>query len=168
MSATGITDRMRVEVALPARMLFRCVEAIGDATKEAGESPEHLEPLLRDLKDACHEAVAGLTADRSRTLARRINREHAAALEAFAERPTMLACLVVLYWYKQALDEEILVLTPGSPLDRATAALLEILERHGEDWDDLDRSARKNARRMMERFRASGLFLPVRQAGRAA
>lgn len=158
MTTPYLSDRMRVEMVLPARFLHRCM-TIARANKED-------EKLGEFLTLTCLEALQGLTQEDGHAIIRRIERVQTEVLKPFLDRPVMLVFLVVMYWLQDVLEREILVLTPGSPADQAITGILANLEDHAKLWDDMERSAKRNAVKLGEHLNRLGYY--VQAAKKAA
>jgi hypothetical protein len=123
------------------------------------------EELAALLNITCNEALHGLDQEHGRQIIRRIERTQEEVLRPFLDRPVMLVFLVVMYWLQDVLEREILVLTPGSPADAAITAILANLEEHAKTWDDMERSAKRNAVKLGEHLNRLGYYT---QAARKA
>lgn len=159
MSAPYLSDRQRVELALPAAMLYRIFGSCVVEAKEKGiDEREYDERVQAWLSSAAWEPLDGLPLDKARKLASRITRLQQAILAPFEDRPIMVTFLFVLFWLRDLLAEGTLVLVEGSTFDRAVSALIPELERHDDLWAAMEKSAAKNARKAKDRLRAEGYY----------
>jgi hypothetical protein len=159
MSAAYLSDRQRVELALPAAMLYRIFGSCVVEAKEKGiDEREYDERVQAWLSHAAWEPLAGLSPDKTRKLAARITRLQQAILAPFEDRPIMVTFLFALFVLRDLLDEGALVLVEGSAFDQAVSVLIPELERHDDLWAAMEKSAAKNARKARERLRAEGYY----------
>ena len=154
------TDRQRVEQALPAAMLFRvfskCVTTQAE-NPEAGEM-EFDKQVLDWLRAAALEPFNGMQHEDRVKLTRRAARIELEALKPYEERPVMTVFLVILFWLKDLLDRNVLVMIADSNFDKAVSALLPELEKHAELWESVQRSAGKNAVWFREALEKAGYY----------
>lgn len=160
MSVTYLSDRRRVELALPAALLYRI---FGTCIANAEESPENAETeydreVIEALRIAAWEPLDGIDRKKQAKLASRINRMQAEIMLPFEDRPIMVCFLFVLFWLKGLLDDGTLELIEGSPFDTAVSALIPELAKHDDLWQAMEKSAAKNARKLTERLRAEGFY----------
>ena len=155
-----LSDRRRVELALPAALLYRIFAACmahGAENPEIDES-KFDEWVIGDLFKACHEPLDGLTLKRKKELVKRIERIQSEILTPFEDRPIMVCFLYVLFWLKELLDDGTLVLIQDSPFDRAITALIPELESQADLWDAMEKSARKQATKLTKILRSHGFY----------
>lgn len=159
-----ITDKMRVELALPPRMLFTlactkafvCYDDKGEVQDASGH--ETVQKVQKLLLAACLEPLEGLPRERGAKLARRIERVHEEVTKRFEERSAVGAGLTIVYWFQDLLEREVLVLHEGSAVAMAADILIPMLE-HGTAIEALDKSARKQARQLLRDLQARGFYL---------
>lgn len=154
-----LSDRRRVEMAMPARLLFRCYGAAMEQVETMNDADRQ---LLDDLKAACLEPLADMIGtDRPRAvrLGRRIDRLHREVMAEFEDGTVLRAFMIALYWTRDRLDCGDLELVEGSLFDRAITRLLPQLEEAaGGLWDDMHRSATRGAARLHDRLQRAGYF----------
>lgn len=153
-----LTDRQRVELALPAAMLYR---VFATCVARAEDHPDDAEMELdrQVLHWLAQAAVEPLDPARDEKQARRVSRLQRDALAPLEDRPVMTVFLVVLYWLQEQLETGVLTLIEGSAFDRAVTLILENLERFPDEMAGTERSARKGARRLGDWLRERGYYL---------
>lgn len=155
-----LSDRRRVELALPAAMLFRVFSSCVDVAAMSAE-PGQLtgdRMVLDLLTSAAVEPLDGLAPKEANKLAKRITRLQRDLLMDFEDRPVMVVFLVILFWLKGLLDSEHINLIEGSTFDRAVAVLIPELERHEDLWLSVEKSALRNARRISNELTRLGYY----------
>ncbi|CAB4195607.1 hypothetical protein UFOVP1299_22 [uncultured Caudovirales phage] len=152
-----ISDRRRVELALPARMLYR---AFRTATDNGGVDVETNDSLILEmLETAVLSAFEGAREDRKFKLSSRCTRAQDHAMREFENRPLIVAFVVVLYWVRDRTDAGDILLIEGSPFDGAVSALIPRLEEEaGREWDEVHKSATKGAKRLHTTLQRMGYF----------
>ena len=143
-----------MELALPAALLYRVYATCVDRA-DASENDIH---VLACLRTAAIEPLTGLAPDKARKVSERVMRVQRRLMEPYEDRPVMVAFLVVLYWLKGLLDDGRLALIEGSKFDEAVSLLLASLSEHDQLWNDVEKTAIKNARRFGERLVAEGYY----------
>lgn len=150
-----LTDRQRVELALPARMLLRCMNTVY-AQHTSPDDKEKTGKTISRLDAACREALAG-SLERDK-LVRRIERANAVALDPIANKPLMLAILTTGLWLKKLLDQNYLVLTAGSSFDQASGNVFASIADHQDLFAEFLDDARAESARMHARLQAFGYY----------
>lgn len=160
MGVTYLSDKRRVELALPAALLHRIFAACIEHSKGSaeGEEFEYDREVITALRVAAIEPLEGLDPRRQRKLAVRVTRMQAQILDPFEDRPIMVCFLFVLYWLKGLLDDGTLVLIDGSPFEQAVSALIPELSKHEDLWEAMEKSAVKNARKLTQALRGEGFY----------
>lgn len=151
-----LTDRRRVEFALPAVIAFNVIAAIvtdpGDEV--AAEKAARLRALV--LK-SCHDPLDGLTAPAAGKMARRIDRNAAEALKAVDNPPADKLGMILFYALESLIETGALELIEGSTFAEAMNLLLPALDQAFAE-PALDASARKQAKRLLAHFKTKGFF----------
>lgn len=157
-----LTDRQRIELALPARMVRRCAYcAFARRDPEVvaeSEVTEEGQAVLDDLATAIEEAFAGLHGDHREKLLRRLHRASLDVLAPYEKRPLVVVSMAVLYWLRDELNAGTIELVEGSAADRAISAWMEALADHEDLLERTERSALRNSRVIGERLRALGYY----------
>lgn len=159
----SLTDRQRVELAVPARLIFGlavsdCFAPEPDLTPEQlAEGQAQVARLRAHLVTACVEPIVDLAPRLQGKLARRIERTVEEIGRYFDGQDNLKVALCLYYFLADLLEREILVLFEGSAMAEAMALLLPMME-HGFGRERLDASAQKQARRLLARLQAAGLY----------
>ncbi len=160
--APYLSDARRVELALPAALLYRvfstCVARVSDNPPPTDEELANDKLVLHWLATAAAEPLVGVDPRKAASLARRISRLQAEILMPYEDRPIMTVFLVVLRWLQGMLEHGVLVLVEGSAFDRAATEILANLERFPDLMEGVDKSASKNARRIAEYLQDRGFY----------
>jgi hypothetical protein len=159
---TYLNDRSRIELALPARLLRRCWAGIieGHNTHGADVKASHRQ-LLEDLGMCCEEALAGLSQRDAEKLRARLDRAATFALLPYEADALMKTTLMVMYWIRDRLEAGDLTLAEGSLFESCFDRLHEGLADHRELWEDVNKSAAKQARKLHDRIVGQGYFRPM-------
>jgi hypothetical protein len=150
---TVLTDRQRVEIAIPARLVFGVVAAKCFSDPDA-EVVKRLEDLL---VQACVEPIADLPEQKGIQVARRIERTTDAIAKDFDDQPAVKIAMALYYFLQDLLEREVLVLWEGSAFAEAMQILMPMFE-HGFEVQRIDASAQKQARRLRERLEREGYY----------
>ena len=156
-----LTDRQRIELALPAYLLFALsrlpgVFALADpALAERAEAD--IAALCEDLRIACLEPFADLAPRKQQAVLRRLDRIGKDVIAEWADRSSLSLVLTLWYFLKDLVDREVLILWQGSAMDRAVQTLLPMFE-HGFEEQKRDAAAQEQAVRLLVRLRAEGLY----------
>lgn len=159
-----LTDRQRIELALPARMVRRCAFcafAMRDpetGTADEGDVSPEGRVVLQDLATAIEEAFAGTHGVHREKLIRRLHRTSVEVLNPYEKRPLVVVSMAVLYWLRDELEAGTLELIEGSAADRAISAYIEALQDHEDLLSRTERSALRNSRVIGGRLRALGYY----------
>ncbi|WP_299378204.1 hypothetical protein [uncultured Kiloniella sp.] len=147
-----LSDRQRVELALPARLLIRPAQRCAEEWN--GDDSE----ILTQLENACYQPLEGLDPIKKAKVAKRINRIQKELLSSFENRPVMVVFLTIIYWLNDLLEREIIVLDSNSDFAKACETLFPMLNEHSELIDGMSKSAEKNARRFNEKLNKGGYY----------
>lgn len=154
-----VSDRQRIELGLPARLLRRVLDgAMALQVEVGGALSDDDKECIRLLTEAEREAFTGLSAGEEAKLQARLDRVQRDLLREHEKAALMKVFLMVLYWLQDRLDEGTLTLVEGSAFDQASSALIARLSEFEDLWGDVDKSARKQARRLHEHVRDLGYF----------
>jgi hypothetical protein len=145
----ALTDKQRVEIAVPLNMLYYYVTA-GGAT--GWQKAEGL------LKAASLEPLFNLTYDRQIKLAKRIKRESDAARSAIPDSPPIVCFMVVLFLIRDLLASDCLVLHAGSNTDALLNSMIAAVARH-QDYPSLSQGAERYTAKLLSHFQARGYYL---------
>lgn len=158
MTTALLSDRARVELALPAALLYRVMSSCVEAGRASGEVTDQDDQCLLALSRAALAPLDGLPGSRVGKLRRRINRLQQSILNQLEHRTVMVCFLIVLFWLRDELDKGSLTLVEGSDFDQAVTALLPQLEAHDDLWTAMQRSATRQAARIGTALRSAGYY----------
>ena len=168
-----LTDRQRVELAIPARLVFGIVAANCFAPNPEADADEALAELERNvarlkelLTTACVEPIADLPERLGSKVARRIERVVDAAAKPFDDQPAVKVAMALYYFLEDLLSRGVLELLEGSAFAEAMGILMPMFE-HGFSEEKLDRSAQKRARQLLEHLQREGYYRAPAQAAAA-
>ncbi|MEH6630189.1 MAG: hypothetical protein V7776_05160 [Halopseudomonas aestusnigri] len=147
-----LSDRQRVEFALPANLLIRPAAKCAESWN--GDDQE----ILKLLENACYQPLEGLHGKKKSDMARRINRIQKRLLKSFEDRPVMVVFLTIIYWLNDLLDRGVIVLDAQSDFAKACDALFPMLNQHQDLIDGMSHSARKNAKRFNKYLNREGYY----------
>ncbi|KQO52523.1 hypothetical protein [Methylobacterium sp. Leaf85] len=156
-----LTDRQRIELAIPAYLLYTLTLAPGVFIPAAPELAEKAEgdvsELRRNLQVAYLEPFADLTPSKGQALIRRLDRLRRQTITDFYDRPAL--SLVLIHWCFLAdlTDREVLILWEGSAMDKATRKLRPMCNHGFEDKAEVV-EAQEQARVLLNRLQAEGLY----------
>lgn len=148
-----MNERQRVETAVPARLVFGLAVCNCFSDPDADVVKQLKELLLR----ACVEPVEGLGPKEGGKVARRIERVCEAAAKEFDGQPAVKIAMALFYFLEDLLSREVLTLWEGSAFGEAMTLLMPMFE-HGFESEKIDASARKQARKLLERLQREGYF----------
>lgn len=151
-------DRPRLELIIPAHMLWHCCSSIGASPGSTDVDRAWWDGVRPALQVSCLEPLSGLPEVRWHTqkaAARLITKMTMAEL---ANRPIITATMAVLRWLEALLAHDVLELTEGTAIDYAVDKVLTEMQRHEDLAADVDRSARKVAIRMHSKLQGFGLY----------
>lgn len=153
-----LSDRRRIELALPASMMARIVRQLSDHPETDRAT---ITAIGRDCDLAQFAPFQDMAAERQRALHKRLLRTRAAALDWMENRSIATAYVAVVRWIQAITEAEILVLADDAPFLAACEALLEAIQerpRNVELLGEVDRSATKAARRIHEILADQGYY----------
>lgn len=157
----SLTDRQRLELALPASLLYALTSApdvfmpasVDLATRAAAD----IAALRADLRTTWMEPFADLPLGKRQALFRRLNRLNNAAVAAWHKHTALHLMLVLWCFLRDLTDREILILWEGSTMDRVLQRLMPMCE-HGFTEPGAEALAQEQAATLLSRFQAEGLY----------
>jgi hypothetical protein len=156
-----LSDRQRVELAIPAYLLYALTAGAGvfvpSDPDHAARAEADVAALRFDLHSACLEPLDDLIPRKKHALLRRIERIGKGVIANWGERPALTVMLTLWYFLKDLTDREVLILWEGSAMERATSKLLPMFE-HGFDEQKCDAAAQEQSRQLLARLQAEGLY----------
>ncbi|MEE7494851.1 hypothetical protein [Methylobacterium oryzae] len=156
-----LTDRQRIELAVPACLLYTLASAegvfvpAGPALKT--QAAADVADLRENLRVACLEPFADLTPAKKQALLRRLNRIKRQVSYDWHERPALGVMLMLWCFLKDLVDREILVLWEGSAMDKAMRKLLPMFE-HGFEEQREEMIACERASALLGKLQSEGLY----------
>lgn len=158
---SALTDRQRIELALPAYLLFALSKLPGVFAPSDPDLAKRAEAdiamLCENLRIACLEPFADLAPRKQQAVLRRLDRISKGIMAEWAGRSSLSLVLTLWYFMKDLIDREVLILWQGSAMDRAMHTLLPMFE-HGFEEQEQDAVGRKQATRLLAHLRADGLY----------
>jgi hypothetical protein len=164
MSFALLTDRQRVELAIPPRLVFGLVVADcfginpeSDPDEAQAELDRNVARLKELLAVACAEPLDGLPAGKRSSVARRIERVTNTVAEEFDQQPAAKIGMALYYFLEDLLQRGVIHLWDGSAFAETMQILMPMFE-HGFAIERMDASAQKQARRMREQLQREGYY----------
>lgn len=159
-----LNDRQRIELAVPAYLLYSLASAPGvfvPADSDlAAKAETDVAELRENLRIACLEPFADLTPAKGQALLRRLERAKRQVTCNWHERPALGLMLTFWCLLKNLVDREILILWEGSAMDKATRKLLPMLE-HGFKEEKDKAAAWEDASALLTKLQAEGLYREI-------
>ena len=155
--------RDRAELAIPAQMMWRVVSGIYAHRLSGADEIAFCQSVLPDLDQARLESFAGLhplDAENARSLSANAVE---VAFSHYYERSVVFVTLMAAHWLKGMIESDHLVLVEGSAFDRAAQRILDAIFEHGDLVEGLDKSARKQAKRIDESLYRMGFYRYARE-----
>jgi hypothetical protein len=157
----NLTDRQRLELALPASMIYVLTGApdvFVPANQEmAVRAAADITMLRADLRTAFMEPFEDLTPTKRRAMFRRLERLNKVAAADWHEHTALHLLLVLWCFLRDLTDREVLILWEGSTMDRAMQRLMPMCE-HGFVDPAAEALAQEQAGILLDRLRAEGLY----------
>lgn len=147
----NLTDKQRLEIALPAFLLHGVFAPVID-------SDSSLKPVLDLIDDARKEPLADLDVDRQKKLFKRIARLQLEIMNQYAEASIFKLIMMVYFISKRITDNELVLFAPNSPFIQAMEGVANAVYEHLDDWQALEPSARKQANRIFLRLQGQGYY----------
>ncbi|KMO22854.1 hypothetical protein [Methylobacterium indicum] len=156
-----LTDRQRVELAIPAYLLLALTSVPGAFAPAdvdlAARAEADIATLRADLKAASLEPLEDLPEKKRGALVRRVERIARGVIVEWKDRPTLSVMLTLWYFVKNLTDREVLILWEGSAMARATSRLLPMFA-HGFEERKRDAAAQEQAGLLLAQLQAEGLY----------
>lgn len=155
---TYAADRRRLELTLPAHMLWHCCCSIGGVPGSTDKERAWWNSVAPHLQVACLEPLVGLPEVRwavATELSKLITKM---TLGELSGRPVITCMMATLRWVEALLDHDVLEMIEGSAIDQAMDVVLDMLREHEALAGNVDRSARKAARTLHARMQSLGLY----------
>ncbi|MCM8734604.1 hypothetical protein M5E06_10400 [Azospirillum sp. A1-3] len=153
--------RWRIEIGMPALLLYTPVALVGGHPDSTGEQREWAGPELARLKEACNAPFLDLS-DKDHEIARRLSVQVAnyamGAAAEHRERTSIWIALTTLYWLERMLDVDPDLLIENGPLHHAVYALLERANKFPDLRETFEASARKASARLGRAFTELELY----------
>lgn len=148
------TDRQRVEASIPAFLMFDV--ALSGLDESEGEQVKNLRTYLAIASTEC---VQDLQEPSRSKILRRSQRIFHEVFDEYRKENMDVAKLGLMAYYllKAVTDVDYLVIGPESMMQKALDILLPVLGEHAE-VQKLDRSAQKQARRVLQRLQGFGYY----------
>lgn len=150
--------RDRVELAIPARMMFAISMMGVFVMTDEEKGREDLERMRHLLKVACLEPLDGLPIKLARVVGKSIDRTHNLVMAEYDKSRADKTATAIYYFLKELTDTGYLELYEGSPMAEAAAMYLGMIE-HVFDEDKLDASAQKQSRSIMKKLQKMGYYV---------
>ena len=160
-----LSDRQRIEIAIPCRLYFALglrgafepnpKAAPEEGRREVQQATTRLKTLLAQAND---EPLADLTPKDRGKITRRIERVTDAAVHDWDGLCALRVAMALHFFLETLIERGILVLWEGTPMGEAVSMQHPMFER-GFEEPTLEHAARKQARRLMERYQAAGFYL---------
>lgn len=155
---TYAADRSRIELVIPAHMLWHCCSSVGAAPKSTKADVAWWEEVMPPLRLACLEPLNGLPEVRWHTAKEAARLTTKIAMTDLNNRPIITATMTVLRWIEALLAHDVLELTEGTAIDYAVGKVLAELQLNEDRAAGVDKSATKLARHMHTRLQGLGLY----------
>lgn len=146
-----ISDRQRVELAIPARLVFGlvCCNPFSDP-----DAPE-VEKIKNLMMQACVEPLDGLPEKKVGQLARRIERLHDEIADMVDQASSLKVSMAFFYMLEHLIERGVLVLWEGSAFGEAITMMTPMFV-HGFEEAKVDKSAQKTARKILATLQSHG------------
>lgn len=155
---TYAADRSRLELVIPAHMLWHCCSSIGESPGSTEGDKTWWAEVMPPLRLACLEPLNGLPELRWHTAKEAARLTTKIVMADLSRRPIITATMAVLRWIEAMLAHDVLELTEGTAIDWVVDKVLVEIQRHEDLAADVDRSARKTARHMHAKLQSLGLY----------
>ena len=156
-----LSDRQRVELAIPAFLLLALTAAPGIfvpvGPDQATTAQTDIAALRANLQLATVEPFEDLPLKKKQALLRRVERIGKAVIVEWTDRSALSVMLTVWYFLKDLTDREVLILWEGSAMDSATRKLLPMFE-HGFAEQTRDALAQEHARQLLADLQLQGMY----------
>lgn len=157
----SLTDRQRLELALPASLLFVLTGApdvfMPADPALATRAASDIAALRADLRTTFMEPFGDLTPMKQQVLLRRLERLNRVAKAGWHDHTALDLMLMLWCFLKDLIDREVLILWEGSTMDRAMRRLMPMCE-HGFGDPANEALAQERAAALLGRLQAEGLY----------
>lgn len=157
----SLTDRQRLELALPASLLYILTSAPDVFTPASPELAARvaadITTLRSDLRTTWMEPFADLAPSKRQALFRRLQRLTKTVVAAWPEHAALELMLALWCFLQDLTDREVLILWEGSAMDRAMQRLMPMCE-YGFMDPDAEDQAQVRAAKLLGRLQAEGLY----------
>lgn len=157
----SLTDRQRLELALPASLLFVLTGApdvfMPADPALATRAASDIAALRADLRTTFMEPFGDLTPMKQQALLRRLERLNRVAKAGWHDHTALDLMLMLWCFLKDLIDREVLILWEGSTMDRAMRRLMPMCE-HGFGDPANEALAQERAAALLGRLQAEGLY----------
>ncbi|MBB2961925.1 hypothetical protein [Methylobacterium sp. R2-1] len=158
---SALTDRQRIELALPACLLFTLGDLPGAfvpanpalATRAEADVAE----LRANLRTATLEPFADLNPKKRQAILRRLELVVKSVVADWRGRSMLGLVMTLWYFLKDLTGREVLLLWEGWAMDQAMRRLLPMFE-HGFDELRHEAEAVEAARQLLTHLQAEGLY----------
>ena len=147
----------RIECAMPARLMYSIVMQDVFTFNDEEKGKQEVERLRSLLRFACMVPLEGLSPKIAILVARQIDSMHSAATVDLQQVRADKVAAAIYYFLKDLTDTGYLELWEGSPVAEAAALYLPLIE-HVFEEDKLDKSAQKQAKKMLSKLQSKGLY----------
>ena len=149
-----LSDRRRVELALPANLLHRMVtQCIGE-----GIRTEDDREIIAQFQRSALAALDGLNRREAFRVVRRVERAADLVMSELRGHAHATAFLALVLWIRDMLADGTLELIEGSDFDTAIEAVIATLTEAPDVVAAVDRSATKAASRIASKLDAAGYY----------
>lgn len=157
----SLTDRQRLELALPASLLFVLTGAadvfMPSDPALAARAAIEIDALRADLQTTYMEPLADLTPSKQQALLRRLERLNTVAKAGWQDHTALELMLMLWCFLDDLIDREVLILWEGSTMDRVMRRLMPMCE-HGFRNPANEALARERAAALLVRLKSEGLY----------
>jgi hypothetical protein len=159
-----LSDRRRIELALPAEMLDPVVRVMLERGKNAED-----DKCLDLVKAAIQEPFEGVDPAKRAKLQRRVTALRIELLAPYEKRPVVMVFQMLIIWLRDMIEDGTLDLVDGSAFALATDDLIARVIQHEDLVLKTQKSAIKNARKLRRKLEMRGYYSGrgVSQAGAA-
>lgn len=157
----SLTDRQRLELALPASLIYVLASGPDVFTPAGPELAAHaaadIAALRADLRTTWMEPFSDLTPIKRQAMLRRLERLNRVVVASWREHTVLHLMLVLWCFLRDLTDREVLILWEGSAMDRAMQRLMPMCE-HGFTDPAAEAEAQEQAAGLLSLFQAEGLY----------
>jgi hypothetical protein len=154
-----VSERTHVRHAIFPALYLRWYRGLLEHTKAEGRHPtEGDRATVAALQEAYGQALDGLDPAKVDRVTRRVERLQISLLRGHEDRALGPVFLIISYALAELLERGLLALVKGSPFDQAYEAIKEAVVVYADDLAGAEKSASKNARRLVEALAREGLI----------